>query len=392
MKIAHIVSSVAANCGGTSEVVSRLCEELSQNGHEVRLVSGWSPEIAGAAHKAMDRGVDLRMQKCYRFIVPTSLRFSRGLTREVQRAVSWADVIHVNGMWQWPGWSAVHFARRTGKPYVIQPHGMLRRRALEKSKILKSIVMRVVERSNLRNAQCLVATSEQERDDILECGVTVPVHIVRIGLDSMSLGSVSADKSFLRELGVPGNRKIVLYLSRIDPIKGLDMLAIAWDRLSQFHDKWHLLVVGTGRPRWVNEIRHYYSQGLANGSATFCGPIYGDDKLRLLKSSDIFVLPSRSENFSISIAEALASGLPVVCTKGTPWEVIEKEGAGKWVDVNADAIEAGLKILMKASDAERKTMGLAGQRIIERDFHWKAIGQRMEDIYSKCVDRYKVSK
>ena len=113
----------------------------------------------------------------------------------------------------------------------------------------------------------------------------------------------------------------------------------------------------------------------------FSGPIYGAEKSILLKSVDAFVLPTRSENFGIAVQEALAAGLPVVCTKGAPWKVIADEGAGEWVEISADAICNGLRNVLSADDLTRRKMGEAGKRIVARDFGWAGIAKKLVAVY-----------
>jgi glycosyltransferase involved in cell wall biosynthesis len=122
--------------------------------------------------------------------------------------------------------------------------------------------------------------------------------------------------------------------------------------------------------------------GLAN--VTFPGPLYGEEKAKALAEADLFVLPSRTENFGIAVAEALGAGLPVITTKGTPWSEIAGS-CGWWVDVNADAIAKALAAAMRLSDAECHTMGQRGRELVAAKYQWDAVGRAMMAVYESLT-------
>jgi glycosyltransferase involved in cell wall biosynthesis len=122
--------------------------------------------------------------------------------------------------------------------------------------------------------------------------------------------------------------------------------------------------------------------GLAN--VTFPGPLYGEEKAKALAEADLFVLPSRTENFGIAVAEALGAGLPVITTKGTPWSEIAGS-CGWWVDVNAAAIAKALAAAMRLSDAERHTMGQRGRELVAAKYQWDAVGRAMMAVYESLT-------
>ena len=375
MKILHIVSALDRVCGGTAEVVPRMCEELAAAGHEVIILTlSWSKPGA-AASRAEEHGVKIRYCRRSSSVMP-SLGCSREFAAEVKKLLHWADVAHLHGLWQWPCWRAASEAIKAGRPYVMQTHGFLEPERLKRSTIRKAIIGRLIERPHLAAARRVIATAESEKEGLLKYRVKTPVEVVPIGIDTHDIEAATGDEALLQRLGVPSGKRVVLYLSRLAPIKGLDMLAEAWMRLAEFHDKWHLLIVGGDTQGFAETVRRQYAECVTDGSASLPGPVYGPDKFRLLKSADVFVLPTRSENFGIAVLEALAAGLPVVCTKGAPWGVIAREGAGRWVDIDSEAIERGLRNVMSCGRAELDAMGAAGRRIAYRDFSWPSVTKR----------------
>ena len=378
MKILHVVSSLNRNAGGISEVVPRLCEELKHSGQDVRIVTCKSKEYSDAALSAENAGVPIvhaELNQC-RF----GLAFSWDFKKRIEESVADADIVHINGLWQAPGWIAARAAQRGNKPFVIQPHGLLEPARLKISKWKKCIAGVLVEKRNLKRATALVATSKSEAEGFGKYGIDVTPYIMPIGLDWQKFVSDENTKS--KRLG----KKKLLYFSRVSPIKGLDMLAYAWARLKRLHSKWDLVVAGPDDRGYASRIKSVFESLSPDGSVHFIGPVYGDDKLELLHSADAFVLPTRSENWSIAVAEAMASGVPVVCTKGAPWQCLNECGAGKWVDVSINGITEGLEAVMSASDMERMDMGRKGREWVKENLDWGKIAESAIKFYHSCVE------
>lgn len=392
MKILHVISGVFKDSGGTSEVVPRLCEALVAAGHEVRILTLYWGSVSGAAERAMRAGVEII--QCKR----DPVRFFKGLgrskefSRRIVEAVAWADAIHLHGLWQWPCWRAASEAVRQKKPYVMQTHGFLEPERLKKSRLRKIIIGRLVERPRLAQARRVIATAESEKASIISYGVKTPVAVVPIGMDTTEIDAAVRDDGLLDRLtngmtqkGAHGRKKVLLYFSRIAPIKGLDLLAEAWAELEEFHADWQLVIAGPNDRGHEAVVKADFVAKVKDGSVSFPGPVYGKEKFTLLKSVDAFVLPTRSENFSIAVQEALAAGVPVVCTKGAPWSGIEGGAewgrCGLWVNVNAQAIADGLRELLTLTETGRLRMGQEGQKFIQHAFDWTKIADKMLDVY-----------
>lgn len=387
MKILHVATSVFKAGGGTSEVVPRMCEALAAAGHEVRLVAGAAREISDAAVRAARSGVDARYCSVSDLPHVGFFRLSAAFCREIKDGLSWCDIVHVHGHWQDVNWLVPYWARKRGKPYVMQSHGFLEPERIKKSAWQKKIVGALIERPNLNRALCVVATAESEKAGIRAFGVSAPIEVVPIGLDTEKIDAASRDERLLIRLGLSPEKKTLLYFSRITPIKGLDLLAQAWAKLSEFHDRWQLCIAGPDDRGYAAVIKSEYDRMITDGSVVFAGPVYGADKFTLLKSVDAFVLPTRSENWSIAVQEALAAGLPVVCTKGAPWAIVEQYGSGRWVDIDVGAIRQGLRGVLSADDQTHSRMAHSGQRLVAENFSWAGIAEQLVGIYRACKER-----
>lgn len=387
MRILHVISGVGINGGGTSEVVPRICEALQANDIQTSVLTiDWGQEVSHAMARAQMMGVEL--VKCAPLTMRSPLR-SLALSKEfdcrIAEAVANADCVHLHGLWQWPCWRAAAEAQGQGKPYLIQTHGFLEPERLKKSWLRKKIVWHLIEQRKMCRAAAAIATAESEATHLRQHGIRRPIKVVPIGLDVGEIDAVQCDADFLCQYGVPQGKRVLLYLSRLAPIKGLDMLAEAWSHLSEFHSKWQLVIAGPGDRGYEKVVQDDFAGKVQDGSVTFTGAIYGAPKLTLLKSAAAFVLPTRSENWSIAVAEALAAGLPTVCTKGAPWECLNAEKAGWWVDVSVEAIERGLRQVMSLSDDERRLMGLRGHDWVVRNLAWDRIARGMIEVYREVL-------
>lgn len=373
MKILHIVSRIDQIDGGVAEVVPRICEEQRKLGNEVRLVAGDAEYLSESAKRAISEGVDMRFARTWKFPIARSLRFSFKLKKLIEENVRWADIVHTHGLWQLPCVIATCACIQQGKPFVMQPHGFLEPERLKKSKIKKIIFGALFERRALDACNCVIATSESEKNGIKAYGVKNTVEIVPIGIDTSKIDEAKRSLTLLAGLGLDTQKKTMLFFSRIEPIKGLDMLAEAWAKLKEFHSTWQLAIVGPDDRGFSKTAYGFFKALKLTDNVKFTGPIYTDDKYTLLKSVDGFVLPTRSENFGIAVQEALAAGLPAVCTKGAPWELIESYDAGRWVDVSVEGVRQGLNYIMSCGSDKRLQMGGNGKVLISENFGWANI-------------------
>lgn len=371
MKILHVISSVFANGGGTSEVVPRLCQALKEAGEDVTLAAHKSLRVSDNTLAAVHAGVRYEGESIRDWFLPRSIGYSSQFRRLLPRLVSNADIVHIHGLWQLAGWMAAKEAIRQHKPYVMMPHGFLEPERLKLSPLKKKIMGALFDNSILRRANGLVATSESEAEGIRKYGLTNPIHIMPIGLD--------IEKYELSKCA----GKTLLYFSRITPVKGLDMLAEVWGKIDR--KGWRLLIVGPDDRGYTAEMKTLFAARCPADSYEFRPPVFGADKYKLLSSVDAFVLPTRSENWSIAVAEAMTAGLPIVCTKGAPWRCIREVGAGAWVDISIEGIAQGLLEVINVSDDLRIAMGRRGRAWVEDNLQWTKISRKMIEFYNRNI-------
>ena len=377
LKILHVVPALHKTGGGPSESVPMTAMAQLRAGLEVAIAFYDVGELSLKAEEAERAGVKLiRFRGARTRLNPVA--FSWDLVRRFEAVARDYDVIHTHVQWMFPIWWAAHVAKKLKKPLVMMPRGSFAPARLRESAWKKKLVG-WLDRQAAHYASVVWATSEGEAADVRKYVPGVKTEVFPIGLD--------VERYQVEKKGGGGQRTL-LFLSRISPIKGLDLLAEAWTRIAQSNnlnnrtiEQWKLLIVGPDDRGYTEEIKKVFAEKCLEGNYEFRGPVYGEEKMKLLASADAFVLPTRNENWGIAVAEAMASGLPVICTKGAPWRCLETEKAGWWTDVSAEGLERALREMMSLLDETRIAMGARGRAWARANLDWAVIGSQMRRAY-----------
>jgi glycosyltransferase involved in cell wall biosynthesis len=309
------------------------------------------------------------------------LRVSSALSSELAREAIRSDVIHNHGLWLMPNVYAGWVASRARTPLMVAPRGMLGAAALQFSRMKKVLFWQFLQGPAIRCAACFHATSGQEYEDIRAYGLTNPVAIIPNGIDL----PVSHGRAVR---GGAGDR-VALSLGRIHPKKGLDRLVRAWAKVEAAYPGWRLRIVGPPELEHDAQLRAL-AAALKLSRVSIEPAIYGEEKNAAFEEADFFVLPTLNENFAMTVAESLAAGTPVICTKGAPWARLEPERCGWWIDHGIEPLAVALSGAMAMPREELSAMGRRGRAWVARDFGWDGIASKMAAVYrwlSGKVDR-----
>jgi glycosyltransferase involved in cell wall biosynthesis len=279
------------------------------------------------------------------------------------------DLLHNNGLWMMPNVYPGCVARRYSVPLVVSPRGTLAEWAFRRGSSVKRVFWPFMQQPALAVTTCFHATGESEYEDIRRMGFRQAVAVVPNGIDIPP--SKEARGAMLRTL---------LFLGRVHPIKGLDLLLRAWQVVSPRFPEWRLRIVGPDDRGYHPRMQSLAAQ-LRLERLEFCGPLYGDSKLEAYREADLFVLPTHSESFGMAVAEALAAGTPAIVSKGAPWNGLGSHGAGWWIDMGLDPLVACLEKALRCSPGELRAMGERGRMWMEEDFCWLRIGEMMARTY-----------
>ncbi len=297
-----------------------------------------------------------------------------------------ASIVHACGVWTYPSYSAAAECRRKRLPFVISPHGMLDPWALANSAWKKRLAGALYANRTLRSAACIHALCESEYRSIRAYGLSNPVAVIPNGIDlpddSLRLPPPWADR--LR----PG-RRVLLFLGRIHPKKGLANLIEAWVRRKSTRrmrsEEWALVIAGWSQGGHEDELKARVREAGLEEDTLFLGPAFDDDKRACLQNANAFILPSFSEGLPMSVLEAWSYGLPVMMT--AECNLPEGFAAAAAVEVRPerDSLVEGLDTLMSMSDVERRQMGMNGHRLVQAKFAWREIADQMMEVYQWCL-------
>jgi glycosyltransferase involved in cell wall biosynthesis len=370
IRVLHLVAGLEPSDGGPAYSVPRLCRSLAEARASTTL---FSIARGGDSTSTSDCGFVDRRLPAYRGPIPllNRLRFNPALSKELDAAARQTDVIHNHGLWLLPnlqaGWAASHH----GKPFIVAPRGMLSPAAMAYSGARKKLFWHLLQKAPVRAAACLHVTSLQEYHEVRSFGLTNPVAIIPNGIDLPEAVPSHAEERKTR---------IALALGRIHPKKGLDRLIRAWAKVEPANPNWRLRIVGPSEGRHEQELRAL-STALNLTRVTIEGPVYGPAKYEFYRNADLFILPTLSENFAMTVAEALASGVPVISTKGAPWSGLKRECCGWWIEHGVEPMAAALHTAIELSAAERRAMGMRGRAWMARDYSWERVAADMLDVY-----------
>ena len=359
MRIVHIIDSIGNPASGPSYSVPRLCEALADLGHDVELHAVRTVGDAATTVPVVIYGGPRPFRH---------LGVSPGLQWALPQILATADIVHGHGVWMLPNITPFLPKRPLAKR-VLSPRGMLLPPALAHRPWRKRTIWRLAQRRAFEGVDLFHATSDAEADSVRAVGFDKVVTIPN-GID-LSEGTSPPPTTSTRT---------VLYLGRLHPIKGIDLLLTAWAAVQPAYPEWELVIAGPSLLD-TRERLEALTASLGASGVRFAGPLYGTDKSDAYATAALSVLPSRSENFAVTVLEALAHGVPVVTTTGTPWAAVTERGCGWWVEPTAADIGDALADAMGRPRSELEAMGAEGRRWVAETYDWKTIATRMEAAY-----------
>lgn len=386
MRILHVVPSFAPAWiyGGPVRAAYELCREQAKQGADVTV---FTTNINGPADLPVpvDRTMNMegfQVRYC-RVQPPRSYSFSMSLARSLRSKVREFDIVHIHSLFNWPISPASFYCRQYEIPYIVRPCGMLDPVAVRKpyedewaslsSRIKKALYMGLVERRNLEGAAALHFTCRQEREDAQWLEIRAPGFVIPLGISP-------EEPTESRELlGLPGDKLVILFMSRIDRKKGLEVLIQALESINR--DDFVLVVAGEGDPEYEATVRKRIDGSTIAARSIWFGPVRGARKWSLLRAADIFALPSYHENFGLAVAEALAAGVPVVVSRkvGISSE-IESNRSGIVTECAPESVSGALRRLMDNPE-DRKDMGRRARELASDAFSWPKIARQVLEIY-----------
>jgi glycosyltransferase involved in cell wall biosynthesis len=300
------------------------------------------------------------------------------LRRRLKNIVRAANGVHIHGIWETHCAMAAGIARACKRPYIVSAHGMLEPWALRHKRFKKALYAALSETRRLQRAACLRALTEDEVDDYRRLGLTNPIAIVPGGIEPQT--SVNADL-FLQTLPQLAGKRIVLFLGRLHPKKGVPLLIQAWARIAQQAEDAHLVIAGPDSENTLASLEKLTDELALRSSVTFAGMMSGELKWSALAASSLFVLPSYSEGFSVSVLEALAMSVPVVVTVPCHIREVAVHDCGWVIQPKLGPLESAIEEFLSLSPTQLAHMGERGRMLAHQRYHWSVVGKQMAEVY-----------
>lgn len=363
MNICHVVESLDPAAGGPARSVPSLGAAVHEAGANVQLYinkkSGQNEAGQATAKNHLPVYPIQQLNKAVQAFSATKQKNT---------------IIHSHGIWLPLNHHASVTAKRRTVPLIISPRGMLEPWARSYRSWKKAIAWNLYQRRDLGAASVLHATSVQEAKNLQALGLNIPIVIIANGVDAHAKAETVEHRN---------NQKTALFLSRIHPIKGLINLVRAWAEVRP--DNWQVIVAGPDEDGYQKEVEHELQRYTLSDAFKFIGSVSDQDKWQHYASADLFILPSHSENFGIVVAEALASGTPVITTTGTPWEELKIHSCGWWIDIGVAPLAEAIRQATQLPPEERRVMGLRGRALIKQNYSWDTIGKEMFSVYEWMI-------
>lgn len=371
MNVCIITTTLDKKAGGPARSVPILAKGLSTIGVNVYLLSFKTDDMNLALFEGTNVNVSFIPKQC------SGKKLRHYLIKNK------IDIVHCQGVWRFIYNKICREAKRLGVPYIMTPRGALEPWCYNTywwKHFKKTLAMALYQKTDLQESAMLLATSKMEADNLRRLGLVRPIAVIPNGIIMDDYPSRGLD--CMNRI-----KKQVLFLSRIHPKKGIEILLDSWKQMVKSFPDWKLLIVGNGDANYINGLNEKIINDDLDNNVIILPPAFGKDKYNLYVDSSVFVLPTYSENFGMVIAEALSCGLPVITTTGTPWESINEEKAGWWIDMSKESLTETLAKAMGTQPEALYEMGQRGARMVRESYDYIQVSKKMELTYKWILKR-----
>lgn len=380
LRVLHVIPSVAPRDGGPTRAMDMMERALSEAGVAVTTLTTDHGLALGTGSPAPPAENGTRRIYAHKWLTP--YKVAPGLVPCLMRTVETHDVVHIHALFSFASTAAAWVAHRYRVPYVVRPLGTLSGYGLRtRRRRLKRVSMALIESRILRSAAAVHFTSEAELKEAGSLGLPMRGVVIPLGVDADD-GCPSAPLAHEALAG----RRVILFLSRLDPKKNVETLIDAVASSPMLRASCALLIAGEGEPAYVGSLRARAEAAALSERTVWLGQVEGAQKRAALAAADVFVLPSFSENFGIAAIEALSAGKPCVLAQGVAIaREVEEAGAGLAITPDATATARALEYVL-SNESLRTGMGVQAAEFATREYSSQAMAQRLLALYEEARD------
>lgn len=389
ISILHVVNLVASRCGGAPIASQLIAHYQALEGHDVSVCTTNVDFPRGVLPVPTETNLlQGGVSKRYFPVQFRPLLISIPFWIWLKDSIKYFDIVHIHGLYRFPVTYAAYRARKAGVPYVISPHGSLNPFLYQQSHYslrLKRIYERLFDIPNLDHAFAIHYTAKEEADRAAFLKLRAEPMIVPIGIDWANYKELPKKGNFRMRLGISQQTPLVLFLGRINFTKGLDLLVPAFRLVLEIFSDARLAIVGPDNEGYVAKVRQWCNeQGIVN-NVIFVDYLEPEAVKQTYADADVFVLPSYTENFGMTVVEAMACGCPVVISNQVSiWREIQEEKAGLVVNLDSREIAQAICQVL-ANKYAASVMGKQGRMAAEKRYAWPLIVDKLTQIYQKLI-------
>ena len=386
MHIILTVPAIGGIYGGPSKSILALAKSLGRQGVMVDLVTtnanGNDKLDVPLQNWIAEENYRVQYFPCQ---VYGDYKWSTPLAKWLWRNLHSYDGVYINAIFSLTSLPFYWTCRCQKIPYVIAPRGMLEPWALANKAWKKYLYYRLLERPSLNRAIAIHALASTEAKNILSLGLNSPIVTIPNGIFPCEFERLPSPEIFYQKFSHIRDKILILFLGRIDPKKGLDLLAPAFAQVNAQFPNTHLVVAGPDNIGFLPVAQQYFKDENCLHSVTFTGMLTGKLKLSALSAAGLYVSPSYSEGFSMSVLEGMACGLPCVITNGCNFPEADTAQAAHVVDIKSEAIALALINLLKGPDAA-KAMGNRAHQFVLKNYTWDTVATNLVQVYQAILN------
>ncbi|MBE9009091.1 glycosyltransferase [Pseudanabaenaceae cyanobacterium LEGE 13415] len=381
MRVLHAIGGLEQRTGGTARIAVNLCEALVRQGIEPSLIA---TVIERSGAELVDFSTIANRVHLFERKNIERFTFSLPLRRWLTQNIRNYDLVHIHGLFSYSGYTSAAIARQASIPYVIAPHGMLEPWAFAHKPRRKALGFRLVEQKNLTHAAAINATSSPEVQSIAARCSHDRIRFIPNGISSSMFEQCFEPEQFYKQFPHTQGKELLLFLGRIDPKKGLDLLAPAFAQLNHSFPNTHLVVAGPDGIGFLNKAKQFFIDAGCFEQVTFTGNLSGSLKQSALAAATAYIAPSYSEGFSVSVLEGMAAGLPCIITTGCNFP--EASNVAYVTDIDVNAVANAL-IDCFSDRLAAKTLGQRARQFILDRYTWDQVAAQMIELYQEILSR-----